>query len=69
MFSHLSDAKAKGGIFVAFQAKAMLKSKTLEEKMNATEQKVWQSFRNVVEGFLGNKKDPNYKELVANLIK
>ena len=47
----------------------MLKSKTLEEKINETEKEAWQAFRGVVDGFLGNKKDPNYKELVKKLIK
>ena len=47
----------------------MLKSKTLEEKMNETEKEVWQAFRGVVDGFLTSKKDPIYKELVKKLIK
>ena len=29
----------------------------------------WQAFLGVVDGFLGNKKDPNYKEIVKKLIK
>ena len=69
MFPRLSKAKIKGGIFVGPQINTMLKSKTLEEKMNETEKERWQAFRGVVDGFLGNKKDPNYKELVKKLIK
>ena len=37
--------------------------------MNETEMKAWQAFRGVVNEFLENKKDPNYKELVKKLIK
>ena len=37
--------------------------------MNETEKEAWQAFRGVVYGFLGNKTDPNYKELVEKLIK
>ena len=29
--------------------------------MNETEKEAWQAFRGVVDGFLGNKKDPNYR--------
>ena len=62
MFPRLSEAKLKGRIFVGSQINTMLKSKALEEKMNETEKEAWQAFRGVVNGFLGNKKDPNYKE-------
>ena len=46
----------------------MLKSKTWK-KMNETEKEALQAFRGVVDGFLGNKKDSKYKELVKKLIK
>ena len=69
MFSRLSEAKIKGGIFVGPQINTMLKPKTLEEKINKTEKEAWQVFRGVVNGLLGNKKNPNYKELVKKLIK
>ena len=39
MFPRLSEAKIKGGIFVGPQINTMLKSKTLEEKMNETEKR------------------------------
>ena len=68
MFPKLSDAKVKGGIFVGPQIAKMLKSETLENKMSFKEKEAWQSFRGVVEGFLVNRKDPNYRELVARLI-
>ena len=44
MFPRLSETKIKGGIFVGPQMKTMLKSKTLEEKMNETEKEAWQAF-------------------------
>ena len=37
--------------------------------MNKTEKEAWQAFRGVVGGFLGNKRDRNYKKLVEKLIK
>ena len=69
MFSKLSEAKIKDGIFVGPQINTMLKSKNLEEKMNKTEKEAWQAFRGVVDGILGNKKDPHNKELMKKLIK
>ena len=69
MFPKLSEAKIKGRIFVGSQINTMLKSKTLEEKMNETEKEAWQAFRGVVDEFLRYKKDPIYKELMKKLIK
>ena len=68
MFPKLSEAKIKGGIFVGPQVKAMLKSEKLERAMTKVEKEAWCAFRDVVCGFLGNYKDPNYKQLVAKLI-
>ena len=47
----------------------MLRSNALEGKMSVKVKEAWQSFRGVVEEFLGNKKDPNYREFVRRLIK
>ena len=48
------------------QINGMLKFNSLEEKMNETEKEAWQAFRNVVDGFSGNKRDPKYKNLVKD---
>ena len=64
MFSRLSEAKIKGATFVGPQISTMLKSERLEAKMNETEKEAWQAFQGVVNGFLGNKRNQNYKELV-----
>ena len=47
----------------------MLKYESLETKMNETEKEAWQAFRGVVNEFLENKRNQNYKELVKKLIK
>ena len=44
MFTRLSNAKIKGGIFVSPQISTMLKSESLETKMNETEKEAWQAF-------------------------
>ena len=59
MFPRLSDAKIKGGIFVGPQISTMLKSESLEAKMNEIEREAWQAFRGVVNGFLVNKRNQN----------
>ena len=69
MFARLSDAKIKGGIFVGPRISTMLKSKGLEPKMNEKKKEAWQAFRDVINGFLGNKRNQNYKELEKKLIK
>ena len=56
MFPKLSEAKVKGGIFTGPQNRQMLGSKELEGKMTVLERDAWQSFRNVVHGFLGRNK-------------
>ena len=43
-------------------------SKELEDKMNDLERDAWQSFREVVHGFLGRNKADNYEDLVEALL-
>ena len=61
MFPRLSDAKINGEIFVGPQISTMLKSESLEAKINETKKEAWQAFRGVVNGFLGNERNQNYK--------
>jgi len=68
MFPKLSEAKVKGGIFTGPQIRQMLDSKELEDKMNDLERDAWQSFREVVHGFLGRNKADNYEHLVETLL-
>lgn len=68
MFPKLSDAKLKAGVFTGPQIRVMLRSKDLEQRMSGLERKAWQAFRQVVNGFLGNHRSENYKELLENLI-
>ena len=69
MFPKLSDAKIRGGILIGLQTAIVLRSNALKSKMSVKEKEAWQSFCGVVEGFLGNRKDPVYRELVGILIK
>ena len=69
MFPRLSDAKIKGGIFVGPQISTMLKSESMEAKINDIEKEACQPLRGVVNGFLGNKRNQNYQKLIKKLIK
>ena len=68
MFSKLSEAKVKGGIFTGPQIWQMLGTKELEDKMTTLERDARQSFRNVVHGFLGRNKANNYEDCVEILL-
>ncbi|GFU20210.1 uncharacterized protein TNCV_3393351 [Trichonephila clavipes] len=67
-FPGISDAKLKEGIFVGPDIRKLLKDETFLTKMEMKEKNAWNSLKLVVTGFLGNKKDPNYKALVAELL-
>ncbi|GFW51876.1 uncharacterized protein TNCV_1188072 [Trichonephila clavipes] len=67
-FPGLSDAKLKEGIFIGSDIRKLLKDETFVTKMEMKEKNAWNSFKLFVTGFLGNKKDPNYKALVAELL-
>ncbi|GBN06079.1 hypothetical protein AVEN_101414-1 [Araneus ventricosus] len=47
----------------------MMKDENFETKMETNERKAWKSFKQVITSFLGNKKDPNYKYIVEEMIK
>ncbi|KRZ05510.1 hypothetical protein T11_3579 [Trichinella zimbabwensis] len=63
-FPLLSDAKLKEGIFVGPDIQKLIKDKMFSSTMTQVEQEAWVAFTNVVSGFLGNKKDPEYGRLV-----
>ena len=68
MFPKLSDAKLKAGVFTGPQIRCMLESEDLETTMSSLEKDAWQAFKHVVNGFLGNNRSEDYKELVENLV-
>lgn len=67
-FPKLSDAKIKAGIFIGPQIKQLCKDDHFKEIMSTKERKAWEAFEKVINGFLGNNKDPNYKQLVGNML-
>lgn len=66
-FPFLSEAKLQEGIFIGPQIKNLMKTTNFEEIMTNLEKRTWISFKNVVNGFLGNRIE-NYKDLVETLL-
>lgn len=67
-FPQLSEAKLKEGIFDGPQIRKMLQDPEFITKMSGTEKDAWLSFKNVVKNFLGNKKSPDYQNVVSEMV-
>ena len=67
-FPKVSDEKKKAGIFDGPQIRTLLKDKHFMARITAVEARAWVAFTNVVQSFLGNKKDDNYEEIVDELL-
>jgi len=68
-FPKLSEAKIKERVFDGPQIRKMFKDSDFTNHMNKLEKAAWLSFRSVVRNFLGNRKSPEYRDIVAGLIK
>ena len=62
-FPHLSAEKVKEDVFIGPQIRMLINDELFITKMNDTEKNAWQSFKDVVSNFLGNKKSPITKRL------
>ena len=67
-FPTLSEAKLKGGIFIGPQIWELSKDEFFDSLLQGDEKLAWDSFKFVVNGFLGNRRAQNYEELVKNLL-
>lgn len=65
----LSDAKLEAGIFDGPKIRQLFNDVTFTDNMTKKEHAAWSSFRDVCQNFLGNKKSPNYKKLVRDMIR
>lgn len=68
IFSKLSDAKLKEGIFIGPQIRLLMKNQNFDQKLNDKELCAWTSLKAVIEGFLGNHRAENAELLVNNLL-
>ena len=64
----LSEAKLKEGIFIGPQIRDLIKDEYFDKLLQGDEKAVWDSFKFVVKGFLGNRRAQNYEDLVNNLL-
>lgn len=67
-FPRISSEKLKEGIFVGPQIRKLMKDVDFEKTMTTKEKNAWISFKEVVEKFLGNNKDPKYRDLVKKML-
>jgi hypothetical protein len=66
-FLHLSNTKLKVGVFVGPDIRKLIFDEDFLLKMTEFERKAWIALKNVVNKFLGNNKDPDYVNIVANV--
>ena len=67
-FPNLSAEKVKQGVFVGPQIRKLTKDPQFLSTMTDVEKKAWLSFVEVVSKFLGNTKDPDYQNIVENML-
>ena len=67
-FPALSDAKVKEDISTGPDMRKLLKDENFLEEMNIKEKNAWEVFKDVVTKLLDNKKDPNFKSIVENML-
>ena len=67
-FPNLSAEKVKQSVFVGPQIRTLTKDPQFLSTMTDVEKKAWFSFVEVVPKFLGNTKDPDYQNIVENML-
>ncbi|KAJ4437814.1 hypothetical protein ANN_13752 [Periplaneta americana] len=65
----LQEVKVKGGIFVGTLVKKLLHDDEFIVKLLPIQRGTWKSFRDIVKGFLGNRRMDNYREVMQGLLK
>ena len=59
----LIDAKIRESIFTGADIRSLLRDEVFERIITGDEQRAWHAFRELVTGFLGNRRADNYKDL------
>ena len=59
-FPLLSDTKIREGVFTGPDIRSLLRDEVFERIITGVEQTAWRTFREVVTGFLGNRRADNY---------
>ena len=66
-FLRLSEEKLKEGIFIGPKIRDLIKDEYSDKLLQGDKKAAWDSFKNVVKGFLGNRRAQNH-DLVNNLL-
>ena len=53
---------------MGLQISALIRDGNFEDLLNQIEKSAWKPFKSVVKKFLGNRKAPNYREIVGELL-
>lgn len=69
IFPNLTLGKIKEGVFDGPQIRKLLRNEEFETLLSSDENAAWNSFRLIVSDFLGNNRNPEYEEIVRNLLK
>jgi len=67
-FPRLTCEKVKAGVFIGPQIRELFKDKQFEAVLSDKEKAAWQYFEKFLNGFLGNFKAANFRELVQDLV-
>ena len=67
-FPQRSEAKLTADIFVGPQIREVMKDEEFTSKLATVELEAWNTFKDVVNNFLGNFKSDSYKSLVKNMV-
>ena len=67
-FPKLTFKKVKAGVFVGPQIRQLFKDQQFEAVLSDKEKAAWQPFEKFSNGFLGNFKAANFRELVLDLV-
>jgi hypothetical protein len=62
------DTTLKEGIFVGPDIRKLLSDDLFETTMKTVKMEAWNAFKEVIAKFLGNYKDPNYKNIVEKML-
>jgi len=67
-FPLLSDAKLREGVLTGLNILSLLGDEVFEHIITGDEKRAWHAFREVVTGFVGNRRADNYKDLVEEIL-
>ena len=67
-FPKISDAKVKENIFIGPEIRQFMKDPAFDEDLKGQEKETWEALKRVICGYLGNKRDDNYIQLVTALL-